>query len=142
MPTYAKVVLFAIALVSGFFASDAIKWYQSTTKQVSLDEYCLVSTKPCDQQEISVVADKDISHPLIPTTVNVDWPDMDADSLMMTLEGYEMEMGKALFKLNKTEAGSFAGQVILPVCTTEAMTWYGTISDGTQSIKTSIRMEQ
>ncbi|KGY14176.1 hypothetical protein NM22_01575 [Vibrio tubiashii] len=142
MPTYVKVVLFTIALVSGFFASDAIQWYQSSNKPVSLDEYCLVSTKPCNQQQFSVVADKDISHPLIPTTVTIDWPDMSVDNLMMTLEGYEMEMGKALFQLSKSESGSFAGQVILPVCTTESMTWYGTISDGTQSIKISLRMEQ
>lgn len=142
MPTYAKVVLFAVALASGFFANDAIRWYHSMSEQVSLDEYCLVSTKPCQQQEISVLADKDVSHPLIPTTVNVNWPDKNADSLMMTLEGYEMEMGTALFKLYKTESGNFSGQVILPVCTTEAMTWYGTISDGTLSINTSLRMEQ
>lgn len=53
-----------------------------------------------------------------------------------------MEMGTAVFKLTKNPNGAFTGDVILPVCTTEEMTWVGEVSDGQQSIKTSLRMER
>jgi len=142
MPASAKFLLVAVALVSGFFASDILTWYQQTSQKVSLDDYCLITTSHCQQDEISVLANKDISHPLVPTEVSVNWPNNGSDSLILTLQGYEMEMGTAVFKLSKATDGHYSGQVILPVCTTDAMTWYGTISDGNLSIKTSIRMER
>lgn len=142
MPNYAKFVLIALALSGGFFANDLVNWYQSRAEQISLDEYCLITTSRCQQGDISVQANKNVSHPLVPTEIQVDWPKTTSDSLLISLQGYEMEMGNAVFKLNKTQSGQFSGQVILPVCTEHAMTWYGTITDGEQTIKTSIRMEQ
>ena len=87
-------------------------------------------------------ADKDTSQPLVPTVVEVDWPESSSEQLLISLQGYEMEMGQVVFKLDKNANGTFSGQVILPVCTTEAMTWYGTITDGAETLKTSIRMER
>ncbi|KJY84691.1 hypothetical protein TW81_02935 [Vibrio galatheae] len=142
MPTFAKFVLIASALVSGFYAGDIIKWFQSTQQTASLDDYCLVTTNKCQQGDISVQANKDVSHPLVPTVLSVNWTNTSSESLIMTLQGYEMEMGTVVFKLEKSASGLFSGQIILPVCTTTSMTWFGSISDGNQSIKTSIRMEQ
>jgi hypothetical protein len=142
MPTFAKLLLVLAAIGSGFFASDLINWYQVTQQQVSLDQYCLLTTQSCQQGDVIIQVDKDTSQPLVPTQIEVSWPQSDSDHLLMTLQGYEMDMGTVVFKLDKNPQGNFSGQVILPVCTTDAMTWYGSVSDNSESIKTSIRMER
>lgn len=142
MPTFAKLLLILAAIGSGFFASDLINWYQVTQQQVSLDQYCLLTTQSCQQGDVIIQVDKDTSQPLVPTQIEVSWPQSDSDHLLMTLQGYEMDMGTVVFKLDKNPQGNFSGQVILPVCTTDAMTWYGSVSDNSESIKTSIRMER
>lgn len=142
MPTFAKLLLVIIALGGGFFASDLISWYQTTKQSVSLDQYCLLTTNSCQQGEITIYVDKDTSQPLVPTQIDVTWPQSNSDYLLLSLQGYEMDMGTVVFKLEKTPQGTFSGQIILPVCTTDAMTWYGTVSDSKQSLNTSIRMER
>lgn len=142
MPTFAKLLLVLAALGGGFFAGDLINWYQATQQQVSLDQYCLLTTQSCQQGDVIIQVDKDTSQPLVPTQIEVSWPQSDSDHLLVTLQGYEMEMGTVVFKLDKSQQGVFSGQIILPVCTTDAMTWYGTVSDNSESIKTSIRMER
>lgn len=141
MPSIAKLLLIILAVAGGFFAGDLVKLFQNQTP-VSLDDYCLVSTEPCTQQSVTVKANKATSQPLVPTLVEVDWPDARSDKLVVSMQGYEMDMGNVLFTLERTATGQFSGQIILPVCTTDAMTWYGTISDGDSSINTSIRMER
>jgi len=142
MPSVAKLLLIVIALSGGFFASDILHWLNAQNAKVSLDEYCLITTQSCTQNNKTVQADKDTSQPLVPTVVEVDWPESSSEQLLISLQGYEMEMGQVVFKLDKNANGTFSGQVILPVCTTEAMTWYGTITDGAETLKTSIRMER
>ena len=107
-----------------------------------MSEYCLLTTEACESNDVRIKVDRDISQPLVPTEIVVDWPEAQQESLLLTLEGYEMEMGTAVFKLNKSSTGQFTGQVILPVCTTDAMTWVGELTDGQHSVSTSIRMEQ
>ncbi|RTZ18146.1 hypothetical protein EJ063_04990 [Vibrio aquaticus] len=141
MPSIAKLLLIVLTVAVGFFAGDLLKLLQGQTP-VSLDDYCLVSTEPCTQQSVTVKANKSTSQPLVPTLVQVDWPDARSDKLVVSMQGYEMDMGNVLFTLERTATGQFSGQIILPVCTTDAMTWYGTISDGDTSINTSIRMER
>ncbi|WP_394126432.1 hypothetical protein [Vibrio hepatarius] len=142
MPSVAKLLLIVIALGGGFFASDILHWINTKNDKISLEEYCLITTQSCTQGAKTVQADKDTSQPLVPTVVEVDWPESSSEQLLISLQGYEMDMGKVVFKLDKNSNGKFSGQVILPVCTTEAMTWYGTITDGAETLKTSIRMER
>lgn len=142
MPTIAKLLLIIAALGGGFFASDLISWFQSTKQSISLDQYCLLTTNSCQHNEVAIYVDKDTSQPLVPTQIDVTWPQSDSEYLLLSLQGYEMDMGTVVFKLDKTPQGGFSGQIILPVCTTDAMTWYGTVSDSKESIKTSIRMER
>ena len=141
MPSVAKLLLFIVAASGGFFASDIVNWINAKDEPISLEEYCLLSTSPCIQGQTQLQASKDTSQPLVPTTVSVDWP-AESDELLVSLQGLEMDMGTVVFKLEKNESGQFRGDIILPVCTTEAMTWYGTISDGNTSVKTSVRMER
>lgn len=101
-----------------------------------------MSTHPCIQDDIIVTLDRDISQPLIVTQMEVQWPSSQAEYLLLTLEGYEMEMGTTVFKLSKAKSGLYNGELMLPVCTLEAMTWVGELSDGNQTMKTSLRMER
>ncbi|WP_391091699.1 hypothetical protein [Vibrio sp. NH-UV-68] len=142
MSTSIKLILIVLALSGGFFASDIIKWFQSPQTNISLNDYCLVTTAGCQQDGIRITADRDTTQPLAPTQLTVDWPNSSSETLFLTLQGYEMDMGKLVFKLDKNPQGQFTGQVVLPVCTSDAMTWYGTLSDQVHSINTSIRMER
>lgn len=142
VPPFIKIALVAGALATGFFAGDIYQWYQSQQTKISLDDYCLLSTQPCTQNDIRIVLDRDISQPLIPTQMTVYWPTTDSEQLFLTLKGYEMEMGTAIFKLVKNDAGQFSGEIMLPVCTLEAMTWVGELSDGTQTMNAALRMER
>ncbi|UUM31893.1 hypothetical protein [Vibrio japonicus] len=142
MSSPVKLLAIALALTVGFFAGDLYETFQNRSKSTSLSDYCLLSTKACLQDDIKVTVDRDISQPLIPTQVTVEWPQSEANELFLKLEGHEMEMGVVIFKLQKNAQGSFSGEVILPVCTTDSMTWVGELSDGQQLMKTSLRMER
>ncbi|MCG9681532.1 hypothetical protein L1D31_03035 [Vibrio sp. Isolate23] len=142
MSSLLKLLLVVLTLGVGFFAGDLYQWFQSRSQVKPLSEYCLLTTQACESDNVRIKVDRDISQPLVPTEIVVDWPEAQQESLLLTLEGYEMEMGTAVFKLNKSSTGQFTGQVILPVCTTDAMTWVGELTDGQNSVSTSIRMEQ
>ncbi len=137
-----KFLAIALALTVGFFSGELYEKFQDRLKSRSLSDYCLLSTKACVQDDIKVTLDRDVSQPLIPTQVTVEWPQSEANELLLKLEGHEMEMGIVMFKLQKNAQGSFNGELILPVCTTDSMTWVGELSDGQQLMKTSLRMER
>ncbi|UPQ90234.1 hypothetical protein [Vibrio sinaloensis] len=142
MPTFTKLTLIAAALGVGFFANDIIQWFQIATSKPSLDQYCLVTTNGCQTDGAKIRVDRDTSQPLVPTQMTVTWPAAQSESLLLTLQGHEMEMGTLVFKLEQNAYGDYLGEIVLPVCTSDAMTWYGEVSDGSQSLKTSIRMER
>lgn len=142
MPSFTKLTLIAVALGAGFFATEAIQWFQAKTSKPSLDQYCLVTTAGCQTDGTKIQADRDTSQPLVPTQITVTWPAAQSESLLLTLKGHEMEMGTLVFKLKRSASGDYLGEIVLPVCTSDAMTWYGEVSDGSQSLKTSIRMER
>ena len=142
MSSPVKLLLIALALTAGFFADDLYERFQDQLNRTSLSDYCLLSTTACIQDDIKVTIDRDVSQPLIPTQISVEWPKTEANELFLKMEGHEMEMGTVIFKLQKNKQGLFIGEVVLPVCTTDAMTWVGELSDGQQTMKTSLRMER
>lgn len=142
MSSFIKFPLIVVALCAGFFADDIHEWVQEQRSPISLDDYCLMSTQACKQDDITVILDRDISQPLIATQMQVEWPSSEADYLLLTLEGYEMEMGTTVFKLTKGADDLYKGELMLPVCTLEAMTWVGELTDGNNTMKTSLRMER
>lgn len=138
-------LLILVALMGGYFASDIYHWLSTARHQhtsIDLSEYCALTTSSCQLGTVSIHADKDTSQPLLPTTVTVAWPNNDAQSLVLSLQGVEMEMGSPKFLLARTGDGQYQGELLLPVCTTDAMTWYGTVSDGHTHHKLSVRMER
>ncbi|RSD32462.1 hypothetical protein [Vibrio pectenicida] len=142
MSSILKLVVVACVMSAGFFASDIYQWFKMRAQVKPLSEYCLLTTQACELGKIGIKVDRDISQPLVPTKITVDWPNAKQQSLFMTLQGYEMEMGTLMFKLNKSGASQYSGLITLPVCTTNTMTWVGQITDGQQSVSASIRMEQ
>lgn len=98
-------------------------------KQQLLTGYCQLSTQVCEQNNASVTLSTDVIHPMKATEVNVSWPELPAETnnLMLTLEGHEMMMGVYQLKLSRTSDGQFSGNLLLPFCTSNEMTWLGNI---------------
>lgn len=84
----------------------------------------------------------DTAQPLVASEIRVEWPSASAEQLTLTLSGLEMDMGMPKFVLTQTAPGHYRGDVILPVCTTEAMTWLGELTDGTTTVYPAIRMQR
>lgn len=84
----------------------------------------------------------DSAQPLVPAQLTVEWQDTDADQLVLSLAGREMEMGEPKFLLKKVSKGQYTGEVVLPVCTQESMTWVGELTDGQNTIYPAIKMQR
>ncbi len=133
------MALLAIALLAGFFTQDIMAWFTSSTP-ITLEEHCQLSTTACEQNNAVITISQDTAQPLLPFSLQANWPQSDASQLNLTLQGHEMEMGTARFAIAKLADGQYQGEVLLPACTMENMTWVGTLSDGKQSINVAIRM--
>ncbi len=86
--------------------------------------------------------DVDSVQPMIPAELTVYWPNTQAEQLVLSLTGQEMEMGEPKFVLKKRSLGQYKGEVLLPVCTQESMTWVGELSDGQHTIYPAIKMQR
>lgn len=122
------------------FASDLVAWFQSP--QPDLNDYCQLSQQSCEQAGVTMTLAQDKAHPLVANRLTVHWPNTDAQNLILTLEGLEMNMGSAKFSLSSNGDGLYSADIILPVCTSDAMTWIGELSDGKQTVYPAIRMER
>ncbi|MGL0945559.1 hypothetical protein [Vibrio vulnificus] len=143
-----KIIAFILALSGGFFAKDIVlQLFASDTTAVTqsapkLEDYCMLSTQACKQQAVSMTLSNDTAQPLIASEITVEWPATNSEQLMLSLRGLEMDMGKPKFVLKQTSPGHYSGEVILPVCTTDAMTWLGELTDGTTTVYPAIRMQR
>ncbi|NAW69886.1 hypothetical protein CAG54_13440 [Vibrio sp. V27_P1S3P104] len=136
-----KLLCAVLALLAGFYASDLMQHFSSEAKQQN-QHYCPVTSKPCQQQGVTMRLTQDTVQPLISTTLMVDWPTSQTQQLTLTLQGLEMEMGTVKFLLTRSTGHSFSGQLMLPVCTMQNMTWIGTLTDGETTVYLSVRMEK
>jgi len=142
-----KVIAIGLALAAGFYGPEVISSFkqsadapQTSTKSIDLSEYCMLSSTACEQQSVQMTLDRDVAQPLMPVKISVKWPNAAQDSLSLNLKGIEMDMGTARFRLNAIGNNLYEGEVILPVCTLDKMTWVGEISDGTNTVKPALRM--
>ncbi|EPA8365805.1 hypothetical protein ACQ676_001294 [Vibrio fluvialis] len=137
-----RFVVVVIALLAGFFANDIVHYFQNPAPARALKSYCHLSSQACEQDGVSMTLAKDTAHPLVATPLDVQWPDSKADTLLLTLEGLEMDMGQAKFVLKRSANGHYATDLMLPVCTTDSMTWVGTLTDGNKTVYPAIRMQR
>lgn len=117
-----------------------------------LEETCQLSQQACEQQAAIIQLSTDFVHPLEAATITVDWPDLPQGTtqLLVSLEGNEMMMGVYKLLLTKQASGQYSGELMLPFCTTNAMTWQGSIkalsstnsNDSIQPLNISLRMTQ
>lgn len=137
-----KVTGVSIALIAGFYAPTLIKSLSTPSEPKPLDEYCVLSKTACVQQDVSMRLSVDSAQPLVPAQITVDWPDTNAEQLVLSLTGQEMEMGQPKFLIKKVSSGKYMGEVVLPVCTQESMTWVGKLSDGQNTLYPAIKMHR
>ncbi|OCH23065.1 hypothetical protein [Aliivibrio logei] len=138
-----KVIAVLLLFGVGFFFTeikDALISYSAQTVQI--EETCKLSSLPCTKNGIDIELEKDVLTPLEPSSITVNWPNLNTDNLIVSLKGHEMEMGNPIFKLSKNENHQFNGTILLPICTQNSMTWVGTISDGTTSVSVSLKAVQ
>ncbi|NLS11840.1 hypothetical protein HGP28_02910 [Vibrio sp. SM6] len=132
-----KLFSLLLAVVGGV----ALQSELSRAPQVSLNDYCALSAIPCTQNGVSLRLDSDAITAMTPIQLTVTWPNSAAQTLAVTLKGYEMEMGEPRYKLTKVADGQYQGELLLPICQTGAMTWLGTINDGEKTIYASLNMQ-
>ncbi|MFA0143653.1 hypothetical protein [Vibrio kanaloae] len=139
-----KVAALGIALVAGFYGPPVFQKLKSvmehSTTEVNLDDYCMLSTTSCEQESISMSLDRETAQPLLPAKIKVVWEGAASETLMLSLTGLEMEMGSARFQLKSIGNNTYEGDVILPVCTLDKMTWIGELTDGVETVNPAIRM--
>ncbi|MCZ4307220.1 hypothetical protein [Vibrio atlanticus] len=139
-----KVAALGIALVAGFYGPQAIQQFESARErasaEINLDDYCMLSTTSCEQNTVTMTLDRETAQPLAPTKIKVVWEGAASDTLMLSLTGLEMEMGSARFQLKNIGNNTYEGDVILPVCTLDKMTWIGELTDGVDTVNPAIRM--
>ncbi|MDF2153030.1 hypothetical protein [Vibrio sp. CAU 1672] len=136
------ITALGIALLAGFYTPDIIQRVSSTSEAESLDDYCMLSTATCSQHGIAMTLSVDTAQPLVPARLEVQWSSPGAEHLVLSLQGLEMDMGEPRFILNHIDNHTYAGDVVLPVCTQNTMTWIGELSDGQLSVYPAIKMHR
>ncbi len=136
------MTLVVAALATGFYAQDLLTLVKPSNDPIDLSQYCYLSSESCTQGDMSAQLEQNVLHPLKPTVLSVTWPNSEAEQLRMELNGMEMEMGTLRFQLTKNDDGLYQAVLLLPVCTTDNMTWLGKIEDENQQMNVAIRMER
>jgi hypothetical protein len=147
-----------VAFGIGFGSLQLLDAYRANSFQSAqpshtpLEETCQLSQQACEQQAAIIQLSTNIVRPLEATTITVDWPDLPQDTaqLIVSLEGNEMMMGVYKLLLTKQASGQYSGELMLPFCTTNAMTWQGSIeplsstrsNNSIKPLNISLRMTQ
>ncbi|PSW19963.1 hypothetical protein C9I98_10940 [Photobacterium sanctipauli] len=142
----------AVMLITTLLATSVYQFYSRNVASSMLPsvDYCNLSTTACNQEGVTVTLSEDVIRPMQASTITVDWPALSEkqDTLTLSLEGNEMMMG--IYKLNLTrinQSNQFTGELMLPFCTSDEMTWQGQIQTTrpgpeTRPVNISIRMIQ
>ena len=60
---------------------------------------------------------------------------------MLTMKGLEEQLGTVRYKLKHVGNDYFEGEIMLPVCTLDEMTWLGELTDGQKTVYPALRMK-
>ncbi len=113
---------------------------EHSTTEVNLDDFCMLSTTSCEQESISMSLDRETAQPSSTHEDKSSLGGAASRTLMLSLTGLEMEMGSARFQLKNIGNNTYEGDVILPVCALDKMTWIGELTDGVDTVNPAIRM--
>lgn len=139
---FAKLALVMGVFVLGYGLAEIPNHLNNREAKVDTESLCLLSTSECQFGEVSATLSQDVVKAMQPTQMNVLWPNSESNTLLISLKGVEMEMGEPRFELTRGEGDHFTGELLLPVCTSDAMTWVGTINDGHSAHAFSLNMER
>lgn len=128
-----------VALAIGFFANQIID--QTTASDIAV-EYCYLSSKDCEQENVHMQLALDDTRPMQPNRLTITWPSMEQKKLTLTLRGLEMEMGIVKIPLEFIGNQTYQADLVLPICTQSQMTWIGELSDGVVTVNPAIRAQQ
>ncbi|WP_299013007.1 hypothetical protein [uncultured Photobacterium sp.] len=146
-PAIAKLLIAFLVGFSAFQLTSLVT--QPTLHERNISEYCVLNIKGCKQKNAVITLSSDKIHPMRETEIRVLWPDLppSTESLLLSLEGHEMMMGVYQLKLSRVTSKHFTGELLLPFCTSNAMTWKGSIkpvsnAEQIEPIYVSLRMEK
>jgi hypothetical protein len=144
MLTSAIKILTVITLfIIGFFFSELTTLIKShLTPPVTVEESCQLSSNICAKSGVQIRLERDVLTPLEPSAITVNWPNSTTENIIVSLEGLDMSMGKPLFQLHRTTNQTYEGEILLPICTQNTMTWVGSISNGSNSVPISLKVVQ
>ncbi|WEM45596.1 hypothetical protein PTW35_21195 (plasmid) [Photobacterium sp. DA100] len=140
-----RYVFFALAAFSssyGFFhyVAPALSAYWvtfSTGQEAAMSaQYCSLDKEGCEIEGRRIQLDRDIIKPMKPAKIQVSWPSlpMSTETVELTLEGREMMMGVYRLSLHRqSDTYEFSGELMLPFCVSDEMTWLGQITPATSS---------
>ncbi|MGX9416456.1 hypothetical protein ACWU4D_03790 [Vibrio sp. WJH972] len=125
-----------VALGAGFFASQLLDF--TTVNNVDI-EYCYLSSQVCEQDNVQIKLERDITRPLQANKMTIVWPFDQEKPLTLTLRGLEMDMGIVKVPITPVGNNTYQADVVLPICTQNQMTWIGELTDGSLTIHPAIR---
>lgn len=124
----------SLTIKSLFFFAVGIASYELINRYINptiaLVSECELSRTPCRVDDATLSLEKDRVAPMVSNRLSVNWNALpkDVNSIMLSLEGHEMMMGTYKLLLTRDTNQAFTGDLLLPVCTSDAMTWFGTIA--------------
>ncbi|WP_077649851.1 hypothetical protein [Salinivibrio kushneri] len=118
----AVMAFFLPSWLSGFFST-------ASSSTVAPAAYCSLNQQTCQYKGYQAHLGNPMVHPLHANTLTVTAPQaLNTDTLLVKLQGVEMNMGEYRLVLKQTDKLTYQGQLMLPVCTEDSMTWAGTIT--------------
>ncbi|SIO32602.1 hypothetical protein SAMN05444724_2705 [Salinivibrio sp. ES.052] len=135
----AVMAFFLPSWLSGFFSTAS-----STT--IAPAAYCSLNQRTCQYQGYQATLADPLVHPLHANTLTVIAPQaLNTETLLVKLKGVEMNMGEYRLALTQTGKLTYQGELMLPVCTEDSMTWAGSITldhEAKKHFPIKVRMER
>ncbi|OOE86848.1 hypothetical protein BZG74_12165 [Salinivibrio sharmensis] len=135
----AVVAFFLPSWLSGFFST-------TSSSSIAPAAYCSLNQQTCQYKDYQASLGSPMVHPLHANTLTVTAPQpLATDTMIVKLKGVEMNMGEYRLALKKIDTLTYQGELMLPVCTEDSMTWAGTITlndDANNSLPIKVRMER
>lgn len=146
-PLFITVGLLVLAVIA-FFLPSWLSGFFSTASSSTIAPaaYCSLNQQTCQYKGYQASLGNPMVHPLHANTLTVTAPQpLATDTMLVKLKGVEMNMGEYRLALKKTDTLTYQGELMLPVCTEDNMTWAGTITlndDVNNSFPIKVRMER
>nr|WP_086940982.1 hypothetical protein [Thaumasiovibrio occultus] len=134
-----KLIYIAVLGIAGavMAATYFVQQGASVTVQVasSSNVECLIEQQTCSTDK----GDVSLSHPTSEQSNQITAKiQSNADLLVLTLRGVDMDMGVYRTALRKVAPNTYQGDLMLPICTHDVMTWAGTLADAQNDVSLSL----